>query len=265
MWLKLDDGFATHPKILKAGPLALALQVRAICYASHHQTDGYIPTEALPYLTVNLEWLPEYWTELMVLHGLWEPREHGYYVHDYLEWNVSKRQLLASKKQKSLAGKKGMKTRWTKPLQPITHVITPVNNTLILSSALHSPDQKIHLRSKSYTEEFEQFWSAYPKKIGKKAAQKAFQHISDRPAISTLLEALAQAKKSYQWSKDSGQFIPYPVTWLNQGRWDDQACEVKGRNNGSLIPPFPGPEDPIGRGRWRQAYGNDPANPRARS
>jgi len=74
--------------------------------------------------------------------------------------------------------------------------------------------------------EFEQFWSAYPKKVGKLAAQKAFRNAQNRPRITDLLDALARACKSEQWRKDGGQFIPLATTWLNQGRWDDEPVQV---------------------------------------
>jgi hypothetical protein len=74
--------------------------------------------------------------------------------------------------------------------------------------------------------EFEQFWSAYPKKVGKLAAQKAFRNAQSRPRINDLLDALARACKSEQWRKDGGQFIPLATTWLNQGRWDDEPVQV---------------------------------------
>lgn len=77
------------------------------------------------------------------------------------------------------------------------------------------------------TSEFEQFWAEYPRKIGKKAAQKAFQNAQDRPRIDDLLEALRKAKRSQQWLKDNGQFIPHPATWLNRGQWADVPTETK--------------------------------------
>ena len=36
------------------------------------------------------------------------------------------------------------------------------------------------------------------------------------------MAALEAQKKSEDWLKDKGQFIPYPTTWLNQGRWEDE-------------------------------------------
>lgn len=70
-------------------------------------------------------------------------------------------------------------------------------------------------------DDFETFWNCYPRKIGKKAARKAWQKATDKPCLAALLEALDQQKRSEQWLKEGGQFIPHPTTWLNQGRWDD--------------------------------------------
>lgn len=70
-------------------------------------------------------------------------------------------------------------------------------------------------------EKFEQFWNAYPKKVGKKAAMKAWHLAKDKPSLPDLLAALSRASQSPQWTKDHGQFIPHPATWLNQGRWSD--------------------------------------------
>ena len=41
-----------------------------------------------------------------------------------------------------------------------------------------------------------------------------------------ILTALNWQKKSEQWLKDNGQFIPYPATYLNQRRWEDEPQEV---------------------------------------
>lgn len=70
--------------------------------------------------------------------------------------------------------------------------------------------------------QFEAFWNAYPRKIGKGAAEKAFKKaIFNR--IEDLLEAIERQKKTAQWKKENGQFIPHPATWLNQKRWLDEA------------------------------------------
>lgn len=70
-------------------------------------------------------------------------------------------------------------------------------------------------------DDFEIFWNAYPRKIGKKEALKAWGKASGKPSLDDLLAAVEKQKASVQWTKDGGQFIPHPATWLNQGRWDD--------------------------------------------
>ena len=74
---------------------------------------------------------------------------------------------------------------------------------------------------------FDAFWSAYPKKTGKEAAKKSFARA--KADIGTMLSALEVQKQSEQWTKNNGQFIPNPTTWLNQGRWED---EVQTKSSG---------------------------------
>ena len=71
--------------------------------------------------------------------------------------------------------------------------------------------------------EFETWWAAYPKKLAKGDARKAWRQTARmRPALSALLSALENARGSEQWSRDGGQYIPYPATWLRSERWDDE-------------------------------------------
>lgn len=73
---------------------------------------------------------------------------------------------------------------------------------------------------------FDAFWSAYPKKTGKEAAKKSFARA--KADIGTMLSALEVQKQSEQWTKNNGQFIPNPTTWLNQGRWEDELPKPSG-------------------------------------
>lgn len=71
--------------------------------------------------------------------------------------------------------------------------------------------------------EFKTFWDAYPKKISKQAAQKAWMKLKpDNALLAIMLTAIETQKKSKDWTKDEGQFIPYPATWINQRRWEDE-------------------------------------------
>ena len=78
---------------------------------------------------------------------------------------------------------------------------------------------------------FNQFWSAYPKHIAKQSAVKAFEKLKpDENLLEAMLKAIAMQKESKQWEKDGGAFIPYPATWLNQHRWEDELPQVETDN-----------------------------------
>jgi hypothetical protein len=69
---------------------------------------------------------------------------------------------------------------------------------------------------------FDEFWQAYPKKVGKGYAYDCFKKIKvSRKLLDIMLEAIAKQKKSDMWKRDKGQYIPNPSTWLNQKRWED--------------------------------------------
>ena len=72
-------------------------------------------------------------------------------------------------------------------------------------------------------EDFERFWKAYPRKMSKGAARRAWLKTENiRPSVDVLLRALIVARSSDQWRQDGGIYIPYPATWLNQEGWEDQ-------------------------------------------
>jgi hypothetical protein len=74
---------------------------------------------------------------------------------------------------------------------------------------------------------FAAFWSAYPRKTAKPAASTAFARIDpDDATFAAMLAALDRQRRSADWCKDGGRFIPHPATWLNQRRWEDMPPEV---------------------------------------
>ena len=71
---------------------------------------------------------------------------------------------------------------------------------------------------------FDEFWAAYPRKVGKDAAAKAFaKRRVGVGLLAQMLAAISIQKTGEQWQRDGGQFIPHPATWLNEGRWQDEA------------------------------------------
>jgi hypothetical protein len=66
-------------------------------------------------------------------------------------------------------------------------------------------------------EAFNDFWAAYPRKVGKGAAETAFAKARARGAT---VADIAHGLNRQTWPDDP-RFIPHPATWLNQRRWQD--------------------------------------------
>jgi hypothetical protein len=85
-------------------------------------------------------------------------------------------------------------------------------------SRIQNPNPE-SIPARDRAKEFDVFWNEYPRKEGKKKARDAYDKVG--APLDVLLDALKQHKKSAQWTKDGGQFIPHPATWLNGKRWED--------------------------------------------
>lgn len=71
--------------------------------------------------------------------------------------------------------------------------------------------------------DFENFWQAFPRKVGKGAALKLWKRLGPSQELQArIIAAVGSQRQSDQWRREDGRFIPHPATWLNQGRWDDE-------------------------------------------
>lgn len=79
---------------------------------------------------------------------------------------------------------------------------------------------------------FEQFWRAYPKKVGKKPSEKKWNSLK----LDTIAPRIIEDVKN-RAANDSGWlrgFVPNPLTYLNQERWEDEIQEVQTRDAASI-------------------------------
>lgn len=108
----------------------------------------------------------------------------------------------------------------TVSIAPVTVTVTEAVNSInsIVETTSSSTRKRVRKKYED-TPEFEAFWNAYPKQKAKTEAREAFAKV-DVP-LQTLLDALEVQKRSNDWTKDGGQYIPYPAKWLNKRRWED--------------------------------------------
>lgn len=70
---------------------------------------------------------------------------------------------------------------------------------------------------------FELFWSAYPNKKSKKTAFEKFKRIDfKKTSFESIMISLEKQKQSDDWTKNGGQYVPMPQTWIFNERWTDE-------------------------------------------
>lgn len=75
---------------------------------------------------------------------------------------------------------------------------------------------------------FAEFWSAYPRKVKKPDALKAWRQVAaSLPDGRSVVKAVESWKGSESWTKDGGKFVPYPATWLRGECWNDAPDAVE--------------------------------------
>jgi hypothetical protein len=130
MWVKLDDQFYAHPKIVRVGPLGMALQVAGLCYCNQFETDGFIPLSKARTL---LSWefqkaekdrfvsysidigsgmhgesvTSDFVIELLLHEGIWEEQPDGYLIHDYDRYQKSKVEIEELRTKRATVGRMG--------------------------------------------------------------------------------------------------------------------------------------------------------------
>jgi hypothetical protein len=111
--------------------------------------------------------------------------------------------------------------------EPDIPKITPeslLNNSGVTRTQIKLKQSKVKERLFDESEKvelFKKFYEAYPRKVNKKEAFFRWKN-ANLPSLEIILSAIERQKKSEQWQRDYGKYIPYPSTWLNQERWNDE-------------------------------------------
>jgi len=238
-WFKVDDMLAFHTKTLMAGNEAMGLWVRAASWSCAHLTDGFIP-QAVSDSMANREFAMR-----LLMANLWEEVDGGFQFHDWSDFQPSghdeaeRRENL--RKARSSAGKRGAAKRWGdgkttdlpyqsngKPMasgmasawqsnspEPEPEPITTTN--VVVNVPSEQPTKTAVLEA----EFANKFWPAYPRKVNKANALKAFIKARKTTDLTTILDGLSK----YANSQLDPNYIAHPSTWLNGKRWEDEVTQ----------------------------------------
>lgn len=96
MWVKLDDAFFEHHKVVAVSPLARLLFLASLAHSAKHLTDGVVARGYLPGIRTNAGAAKRHIGELVAV-GLWEDHPDGYFIHDWLDYNPPAERVLAKR------------------------------------------------------------------------------------------------------------------------------------------------------------------------
>ena len=89
-WVRIDDNFADHPKIIALTDTAFRLFITGLCYSNRQLTDGVIPYQIVS------AWVgdnPEKPSDELEDQGLWERVDKGFYIRSYTEYQPSREKI----------------------------------------------------------------------------------------------------------------------------------------------------------------------------
>lgn len=143
-WIKLDDQWMDHPKMIAAGRDARDMWLASLTWCAKHLTDGYFHKNLLHSLAstagVDVANCQEFASILLDV-GLWDATENGYYVHDYLEYNPSKQDVIDTKEARKEAGRAGGIAKASKT--PSKMLAKPKQNPAPSPSPSPSPNPEV--------------------------------------------------------------------------------------------------------------------------
>ena len=219
MWIESHESLGEHPKVFD---LCNALKIDkpkaiGILHLLWHFTlkfawrDGDLSKFSNVSIAHSIGWDGDPDKLIESLHGArWMEDKK---IHDWFDYagKIIKDRIYNEERRKtSLNGVSSRKISATQPNLTIPNL---------------TKDKEVNLA-------FVNFWKSYPNKVGKGAAEAEWKKIKPGNDLEEkILKAVENQKKWEKWTKDNGQYIPNPSTWLHQKRWEDENNSNGGKKN----------------------------------
>ena len=95
---------------------------------------------------------------------------------------------------------------------------------------------------------FDEFWSIYPRKVGRLTAKRSWEKLSQENKQKAL-EAIVEHRKYWVAKGTDWEFIPHASTWLNQERFEDELVIEQKENKKPPLPWYSSDELTLAKGR----------------
>jgi len=249
---RVSVSLPSHPKALKLmrrlGDRSFYCLVRFWSFVAQNRPDGDITGLDIDDIELACDWRGDAGSMHQALLDLCfiECIDGKMFVHDWEDYNG----FACHAKERSEKAKLAAEARWHRRngrknangmpqamQDDATSNATSMQDDATSNAPSPSPSPSPNLKDKDtplppkggngieYSKSFEQFWSAYPKKVGKDAAYRSWRKIAKRGGVSAaeiIASIVTQVRASHFKGSDGSNFIPNPSTWLNQGRWKDE-------------------------------------------
>lgn len=254
-WGKLYGSLHGSPEWRAATKTARALWATALSWCIDQEgQDGDIPAHMLRTLDGTVTEV-----ECLVRVGLWEVVDGGWHFHNYERRQRTKERIRADREADAERQRRARSRRESRRDTPVTPGMSHASRveesreekrttttTDSSSPATPATPPGQHVRDGL----FDIFWAAYPRKVGKATARRAFDAAIRRAGRPTLVIEGAR-RLATDPNLPEREFIPHPPTWLNRDGWEDEPLPA--RTNGRP-PERPRP----GAGVWSQVVGGEP-------
>lgn len=139
-WLKLDDGFAEHDKIMPLTDKAFRLHVVGMLACARNLTDGFISDARFVSVSAVAKAARKHAAELEAV-GVWQRLDDGWRIRDYLDYNPS-----AEKVREERHKTQERKRRWEErraqnaSQERVTNAVTDAVTNAVRNAAPTRPD-----------------------------------------------------------------------------------------------------------------------------
>ena len=224
-WLKVDDGFHDHPKVDELSLEAVGLWLLCATWCSRHLTDGEVPAGRVRRLGGTDELCSE-----LVRANMWRTSDdvrdgcspNSYFFVNWGDWNPTKKKV-DEDREKARIRMQNLRSGGSDQGKRSDDVRANIERT---SPDVRDPvpSRPVPISNAQNDAHFDEFWNAYPRKIAKKEAGKKFaKAVKDGTDPNTII-AGAKTYAASVVGKEQ-KYVAHPTTWLNQGRWEDEAEE----------------------------------------
>lgn len=233
-WIKVRMDLHDDPAVIAIATAlditedeAVGKLVRFWCWANRHTTDGNADSVTEKwldrYLGVNglaREMAKQGWLAIKAQGGISVPK------FDKHNGQSAKRRATTALRVAEHKKRTRPKGNETVTQQPLPNAYLEKRREEKIDTTPQSPPRG---RKMAHSDDprFAAFWRAYPRRVKRTAAQRAWAKLAvDDALLERILKAIEAYKATADWKKEEGRFIPHPASWLNGHQWEDEIGPV---------------------------------------